>query len=166
MSETALDPAALAAALIRRPSVTPKDEGALDIVARALAKLGFDCHRLVFGEIHNLYARRGDGRPNLCFAGHTDVVPPGRAEAWSFEPFSATVREGVLCGRGAVDMKGAIAAFIAAADRFYGARRRYFVGSVSLLITGDEEGDAVNGTRKVLEWLERRGEAIDACLVG
>jgi succinyl-diaminopimelate desuccinylase len=167
MSETALDPAAaLAAALIRRPSVTPKDEGALDIVAAALEKLGFDCHRLVFGEIHNLYARRGDGRPNLCFAGHTDVVPPGAAEAWSFEPFSAAIRDGVLCGRGAVDMKGAIAAFIAAAERFYHAHRDDFAGSISLLITGDEEGDAVNGTRKVLQWLEERGEAIDACLVG
>jgi len=166
MSETALDPAALAAALIRRPSVTPKDEGALDIVAGALEKLGFDCHRLVFGEIHNLYARRGDGRPNLCFAGHTDVVPPGSAGAWSFEPFSAAIRDGVLCGRGAVDMKGAIAAFIAAAERFYAARGRDFTGSVSLLITGDEEGDGVNGTRKVLEWIEERGEVIDACVVG
>ncbi|MBV9201608.1 MAG: succinyl-diaminopimelate desuccinylase [Alphaproteobacteria bacterium] len=166
MSPTALDPAALAAALIRRPSVTPKDEGALDVVAGALEKLGFDCHRLVFGEIHNLYARRGDGRPNLCFAGHTDVVPPGEAEAWSFDPFSAAIRDGVLCGRGAVDMKGAIAAFIAAAERLYAARGRDFAGSVSLLITGDEEGDAVNGTRKVLEWLGQRGEVIDASLVG
>ena len=166
MSQTALDPATLAAALIRRPSVTPRDEGALDIVVGALAKLGFDCHRLVFGEIDNLYARRGDGRPNLCFAGHTDVVPPGGAAAWSFDPFSATLRDGVLCGRGAVDMKGAIAAFIAAAERFYGVRGHDFAGSISLLITGDEEGEAVNGTRKVLEWLEERGEVIDACVVG
>src|SRR5947209_6135361 len=166
MSETALDPAALAAALIRRPSVTPKDEGAIDLVASALEKLGFDCHRLVFGDIHNLYARRGDGRPNLCFAGHTDVVPTGAAEAWSFDPFSATIRDGALCGRGAVDMKGAIAAFIAAAARYLDGRGRDFAGSISLLITGDEEGDAVNGTRKVLDWLEERSEKIDACLVG
>jgi succinyl-diaminopimelate desuccinylase len=166
MSETALDPAALAAALIRRPSVTPKDEGAIDLVAAALEKLGFDCHRLVFGETHNLYARRGDGRPNLCFAGHTDVVPTGTAEAWSFDPFSGSLRDGVLCGRGAVDMKGAIAAFIAAAGRYLEERRQNLAGSISLLLTGDEEGDAVNGTRKVLGWLEERGETIDACLVG
>ncbi len=166
MSETALDPAALAAALIRRPSVTPKDEGALDLVAAALEKLGFDCHRLVFGDVHNLYARRGNGLPNLCFAGHTDVVPTGTAEAWSFDPFAASLRGGALCGRGAVDMKGAIAAFIAAAGRYLDERGQNFTGSISLLVTGDEEGDAVNGTRKVLGWLEKRGEKIDVCLVG
>jgi succinyl-diaminopimelate desuccinylase len=131
-----------------------------------LEKLGFDCHRLVFGDIHNLYARRGNGRPNLCFAGHTDVVPTGAAEAWSFDPFSASLHDGALCGRGAVDMKGAIAAFIAAAGRYLDECGRDFAGSISLLITGDEEGDAVNGTRKVLGWLEERGEKIDACLVG
>jgi succinyl-diaminopimelate desuccinylase len=166
MNETALDPAALAAALIRRPSVTPKDEGALGLVAAALEQLGFDCHPLVFGDIHNIYARRGTGRPNLCFAGHTDVVPSGDDEAWSFDPFSASMRDGALCGRGAVDMKGAIAAFIVAAGRYLDERGQDFAGSISLLITGDEEGDAVNGTRKVLDWLEKRGEKIDACLVG
>jgi succinyl-diaminopimelate desuccinylase len=171
MSGTAVEPAALAAALIRRPSVTPKDEGALDIVAASLEKLGFTCHRLVFGgdgdePIHNLYARRGDRSPNLCFAGHTDVVPTGAPEAWSFDPFAATLRDGALCGRGAVDMKGAIGAFIAAAQRFLDERGGEFGGSISLLITGDEEGAAINGTRKVLEWLEARGEVIDACLVG
>ena len=171
MSEAALDSAALAAALIRRPSVTPKDEGALDIVAAALERLGFICHRLVFGNeggdrVHNLYARCGSGRPNLCFAGHTDVVPTGATEAWSFDPFAATVRDGALCGRGAVDMKGAIAAFITAAQAFLGERERGFTGSISLLITGDEEGAAINGTRKVLDWLKSRDEAIDACLVG
>jgi succinyl-diaminopimelate desuccinylase len=171
MSEAALDSAALAAALIRRPSVTPKDEGALDIVAAALERLGFICHRLVFGNeggdrVHNLYARCGSGRPNLCFAGHTDVVPTGATEAWSFDPFAATVRDGALCGRGAVDMKGAIAAFITAAQAFLGERGRGFTGSISLLITGDEEGAAINGTRKVLDWLKSRDEAIDACLVG
>ena len=171
MNDTALDPAPLAAALIRRPSITPKDEGALEIVAEALEKLGFACHRLVFGEnggdrIHNLYARWGMGHPNLCFAGHTDVVPTGAAEAWSFDPFAATLRDGALCGRGAVDMKGAIAAFIAAAEAFLKARGGDFGGSISLLITGDEEGEAINGTRRVLEWLGERSESLDACLVG
>ncbi len=172
----AIDPVDLAAELIRRPSVTPKDEGALEIVASRLERLGFACHRLVFDDpgpdgaetapIANLYARFGTGRPNLCFAGHTDVVPPGPAEAWSFDPFAASLSEGALCGRGAVDMKGAIAAFIAAAERFLGARGDDFRGSISLLITGDEEGVAVNGTKKVLAWLRDRGEILDACVVG
>ena len=172
----AIDPVDLAAELIRRPSVTPKDEGALDIVTGRLERLGFTCHRLVFhdpgpnGEetapIANLYARLGTGRPNLCFAGHTDVVPPGPAEAWSFEPFAASRSEGALCGRGAVDMKGAIAAFIAAAERFLAGRGEALAGSISLLITGDEEGVAVNGTKKVLEWLRAQGEVLDACVVG
>jgi len=167
----AVDPVALAAELIRRPSVTPKDEGALSIVASRLEQLGFTCHPLTFTEeghepVANLYARWGTSRPNLCFAGHTDVVPTGAADAWSFDPFGATLRDGVLCGRGAVDMKGAIAAFIAAAERFITTRGPDFAGSISLLITGDEEGVAVNGTRKVLDWLKSRGEALDACLVG
>jgi succinyl-diaminopimelate desuccinylase len=171
MSATALDPAALAARLIRRPSVTPKDEGALDIVAATLEELGFVCHRLLFADdggepTHNLYARRGAAPPNLCFAGHTDVVPPGAREAWSFDPFAGAVRDGELCGRGAVDMKGAIAAFIAAAQRYLDRHEAGVAGSISLLITGDEEGPAVNGTRKVLEWLGERGEILDACLVG
>jgi succinyl-diaminopimelate desuccinylase len=181
MSELAVnaapvDPIELAAELIRRPSVTPKDEGALDIVASRLERLGFACHRLVFDDpgpdgekadpIGNLYARLGNGHPNLCFAGHTDVVPTGPAEGWSFEPFAAALRGGELCGRGAVDMKGAIAAFVAAAERFLAARGDEFTGSISLLITGDEEAAAINGTRKVLEWLRQRGEVLDACLVG
>jgi succinyl-diaminopimelate desuccinylase len=170
MSAT-LDPAALAAELIRRPSVTPKDEGAIDLLAGTLEQLGFTCHRLVFdgddGEpIHNLYARRGNCRPNLCFAGHTDVVPPGAREAWSCDPFAASLRDGELWGRGAVDMKGAIAAFVAAAQRWMDARGPAFSGSISLLITGDEEGPAINGTRKVLDWLAAHGETLDACLVG
>jgi succinyl-diaminopimelate desuccinylase len=173
---SAIDPGLLAAELIRRPSVTPKDEGALEIVARTLEGLGFTCHRLTFDEpgpngdqadpIANLYARRGSGSPNLCFAGHTDVVPVGNAEAWSFEPFGAAVQDEVLCGRGAVDMKGAIAAFIAATEGFIAKRGVNFTGSISFLITGDEEGVAINGTKKVLEWLVKRGETIDACLVG
>jgi len=170
MSEAAIDAAELAAALIRRPSVTPKDEGALDVVAAALEELGFTCHRLAFGEggerVQNLYARYGTGRPNFCFAGHTDVVPAGAPEAWSFAPFAAALRDGALCGRGAVDMKGAIAAFITAAQAFLEEGEQDFAGSISLLITGDEEGEAINGTRKVLEWLEEHGERLDACLVG
>ena len=171
MSAAALDPAELAAKLIRRPSVTPKDEGALDLVAATLEELGFACHRLVFADdggepIHNLYARRGTGRPNLCFAGHTDVVPVGAREAWSFDPFAATLRDGELCGRGAVDMKGAIAAFSVAAQRYLDRCGGEWTVSISLLITGDEEGAAVNGTKKVLEWLGKRGEILDACLVG
>ena len=170
MSEAAFDPAALAARLIRRPSITPKDEGALDIVAATLEGVGFACHRLVFADdgepIHNLYARHGTAPPNLCFAGHTDVVPPGTRESWSFDPFAGVVRDGELCGRGAVDMKGAIAAFIAAAQRFLDRREDGFTGSISLLLTGDEEGPAVNGTKKVLEWLGERGEILDACVVG
>jgi succinyl-diaminopimelate desuccinylase len=171
MSGAALDPAELAARLVRRPSITPKDEGALDIVAGTLEELGFTCHRLVFAEgggdpIHNLYARCGEGPPNLCFAGHTDVVPAGACEAWSFDPFAAIVRDGELCGRGAADMKGAIAAFIAATQRYLDRRKAGVCGSISLLITGDEEGPAVNGTRKVLEWLAKRDETLDACIVG
>src|SRR5215472_6516229 len=167
----AIDPGLLAAELIRRPSVTPRDEGALEVVARTLEGLGFTCHRLSFEEPGtdpnaNLYARKGTGGPNFCFAGHTDVVPVGAAEQWSFEPFSAVLKDGVLCGRGAVDMKGAIAAFIAAAEAFLDRRGPGFTGSLSLLITGDEEGVAINGTRKVLRWLKERGEVIDACVVG
>jgi succinyl-diaminopimelate desuccinylase len=167
----AIDPVAFAAELIRRPSVTPKDEGALGLLADRLERLGFACHPLTFEEdghdpVANLYARFGSGRPNLCFAGHTDVVPTGAVDAWSFDPFAAAVKDGALCGRGAVDMKGAIAAFAAAAERFLAARGPGFQGSISFLITGDEEGVAVNGTRKVLDWLRRRGEAIDACVVG
>jgi succinyl-diaminopimelate desuccinylase len=168
---SAIDPALLAAELIRRPSVTPRDEGALEIVAHALEGLGFECYRLMFEQdgaepVANLYARKGGGAPNLCFAGHTDVVPPGAADQWSFDPFAAVLKDGVLCGRGAVDMKGAIAAFIAAAGAFLDRRGPGFTGSISLLITGDEEGVAVNGTRKVLDWLARRGETLDACVVG
>jgi succinyl-diaminopimelate desuccinylase len=163
------EPVALAQALIRCPSVTPDDHGALELVGNALDQLGFTCHRLTFEEegtapIGNLYARVGDGTPNLCFAGHTDVVAPGDLAGWRVDPFAGEVLDGVLYGRGAVDMKGAIACFIAAAARFLEEHRP--AGSISCLITGDEEGPAINGTRKVLAWLKRRRETIDACLVG
>jgi succinyl-diaminopimelate desuccinylase len=154
-----IDALALAQALIRRPSVTPKDAGALDVLEAALKELGFATHRLPFGDIDNLYARLGDSAPHFCFAGHTDVVPVG--EGWKADPFAAEVKDGMLYGRGAADMKSAIAAFVAAV-----AKTGTPKGSISLLITGDEEGVAVNGTVKLLEWLKVRGEAIDHCVVG
>lgn len=165
------DPLPLARALIRCPSVTPEDHGALDLVQGALERLGFTCHRLTFSapesaDVNNLYARLGAGRPHFCFAGHTDVVPVGDRVSWTSDPFGAEVKEGVLFGRGAVDMKGAIACFIAALARFLPTRRDRLEGAISLLITGDEEGPAINGTRRVLEWLAEKGETIDACLVG
>ena len=159
-----IDPVELAQALIRRPSVTPRDEGAMDVVQQALEGLGFDCRRMRFGEIENLYARRGTGGPNLCFAGHTDVVPPGESDAWSSGPFDGEIRSGVLYGRGAADMKGGVAAFIAAASQALEAGEP--AGSLSLLITGDEEGVATDGTRRVVEALIAEGERIDACVVG
>ena len=154
-----MDALPLAQALIRRPSVTPADAGALDVLEAVLKELGFTTHRLPFGDIDNLYARVGTAAPHFCFAGHTDVVPVG--EGWQQDPFAAEVKDGMLYGRGAADMKSAIAAFVAAA-----ARHRTPKGSISLLITGDEEGAAINGTVKLLEWLKARGEKIDHCVVG
>jgi succinyl-diaminopimelate desuccinylase len=157
-----LDPIALAQTLIRCPSVTPADAGAMDALAGALEPLGFACRRMRFGAIENLYARRGRGGPNLCFAGHTDVVPVGDAAAWSGDPFEPRIEGAVLYGRGAADMKGAIAAFVAAAA----ADRPRADGSLSLLITGDEEGDADDGTARVVEQLAAEGERIDHCVLG
>ena len=154
-----IDPVALAQDLIRRPSVTPADAGALDVLQAALTGLGFVCTRLPFGDVDNLYARLGDAAPNFCFAGHTDVVPPG--EGWRHGPFDGVIEGGTLFGRGAADMKSAIAAFVAAA-----ARHGKPDGSISLLITGDEEGIGTNGTKKVLGWLTAQGEKIDHCVVG
>jgi succinyl-diaminopimelate desuccinylase len=159
-----IDAVQLTKALIRRPSVTPVDAGAMDVVQQALAELGFSCRRMRFGEIENLYARYGTGRPNLCFAGHTDVVPVGDAAAWSVDAFAAAEADGVLIGRGAVDMKSAIAAFAAAAERAIAAGQ--VTGALSLLITGDEEGAATHGTRMVVDALAAEGEAIDHCVVG
>ena len=169
-ASAALDPVAFAQGLIRCPSVTPADEGALDLLAARLAALGFTCHRLRFSEpgtpdVDNLYARIGARSPHFCFAGHTDVVPIGRAESWSVDPFGAEIHGDLLFGRGASDMKGAIAAFASAVERVMRARAD-LPGSISFLITGDEEGPAINGTVKVLRWLEARGERIDVCLVG
>jgi succinyl-diaminopimelate desuccinylase len=157
------DPVKLAQDLIRCPSVTPEDAGALAVLEAALKPLGFTCHRLAFGDVENLYARVGTASPNFCFAGHTDVVPPGDAKLWKSDPFAAEIRDGVLYGRGAADMKSAVAAFAAAAARHIANGLK---GSMSLLITGDEEGVAINGTKKVLEWMAQKGERADHCLVG
>ena len=164
-----LDPVTLARDLIRCPSVTPEEGGALDLLQSTLEGMGFNCRRLIFSEagtpdVDNLYARLGDSAPNFCFAGHTDVVPVGARDSWSVDPFAAEIKDGMLFGRGASDMKGAIAAFAAATKRFIedGAPS----GSISLLITGDEEGPSVNGTKKVLQWMVENGEAMAVCLVG
>nr|WP_210413917.1 succinyl-diaminopimelate desuccinylase [Luteithermobacter gelatinilyticus] len=168
---TIINPVEFTQALIRCPSVTPEDAGALDVLETALKGLGFVCHRLRFSDdgtpdVDNLYARLGQDGPNFCFAGHTDVVPVGARDAWSVEPFEAHIKDGWLMGRGAADMKGAIAAFVAATSRFLARRPQGFKGSISFLITGDEEGPAINGTVKMLKWLEERGEKLDYCLVG
>jgi len=162
-TETLADPLPLAQALLRCASVTPDDAGAQEVLSEVLKKLGFNVTRLKFGIVENLFARIGTGAPHICFAGHTDVVPPGSA-AWTAGPFDGELRDGVLYGRGACDMKGAIAAFVAAcAEHLAGGEAK---GSISLLITGDEEGPAVDGTVKVLEWMAANGEKPDFCLVG
>lgn len=172
MTLNALDPVALAQALIRCESVTPAEGGALTLLQNLLEPAGFECHRLVFSEpgtpdVDNLYARLGHGRPHLSFAGHTDVVPAGDEKAWSVPPFAGEIRDGILYGRGAVDMKGCVAAFTSAALRYVhrngGVLPR---GSLSFIITGDEEGPSINGTEKILKWLIDRDEEVDACLVG
>jgi succinyl-diaminopimelate desuccinylase len=165
------DPVALARDLIRCPSVTPAEGGALDYLERVLGGAGFTVHRLKFSEpgsadVENLYARIGTASPHLMFAGHTDVVPPGEDAAWTHPPFAGEIADGRLYGRGAVDMKGAIACFLAAALDHLAANGRKPKGSISFLITGDEEGDAVNGTVKLLEWAAARGERFDHCIVG
>lgn len=167
----AIDPVGLARDLIRCRSVTPEDGGALAVLEAALKPLGFACHRLAFAEpgtaeVQNLFAVIGEAGPHFCFAGHTDVVPPGDDAGWSVDPFAGSVKQGCLYGRGATDMKGAVAAMVAAAARHLKAQGGRPKGRISLLITGDEEGVAVNGTRKVLEWMAARGLAPDAAVVG
>lgn len=162
------DPLPLARDLIRCASVTPEDAGALAVLETALRTLGFTCHRVRFEEdgtdpVENLYARLGTDSPNFCYAGHTDVVPVG--QGWTKDPFAAEVSGDTLFGRGAADMKGAIACFVAATAQFLESHGTP-AGSISFLITGDEEGPAINGTKKVLDWLAERGETLDACLVG
>ncbi len=159
-----LDPVSLAQRLIQRPSITPVDAGALDVMQDALEQLGFSCRRYRFEDVDNLYARLGTAEPCFMFAGHTDVVPPGDEAAWSKPPFDAETEDGVLWGRGAADMKGALAAMVAATSRYLADNQ--LPGSIAYLITGDEEGKAINGTKKVLEALAVEGERFDHCLVG
>ena len=156
---------ALARDLIARPSVTPDDWGCQDLMAARLAALGFRIEPMPFGEVSNLWARRGDAGPVFCFAGHTDVVPTGPRDRWTSDPFVPTIRDGRLYGRGAADMKGSLAAMITAVEDFVAGHPDHG-GSIALLITSDEEGPSVNGTVKVVERLERRGEKIDFALVG
>lgn len=165
---TFFDPVALTQALIRFKSLTPNDAGCMDYIERLLAPLGFECHRVSFGEgserVENFYARLGIRAPHLCFLGHTDVVPVGDSSLWSHDPFAAEIERDHIIGRGACDMKGAVACFIAAIYRVI--RSGGIEGSVSLLLTSDEEGPAQNGVKRMIPWLRDRGEVIDFCLGG
>ena len=159
----------LTKSLISCPSVTPKNEGVLDLLQQELSEIGFSCNRYVFSDVNtpdvdNLFAKIGEGSPHICFGGHTDVVPVGDESAWSLDPFVATEKNGKLYGRGASDMKSAIAAFVSAVKEYLDNNE--LQGSISLLITNDEEGPAINGTKKVLEEIYKNGEKIDSCLVG
>ena len=169
MSASIIDPVELTQSLISCPSVTPTDAGVLQVLQDHLEKIGFRCTRMPFTEtgtesVDNLFASYGEGSPHLCFGGHTDVVPVGNSASWTNDPFDAVIKDGNLYGRGTADMKSAIAAFTAAANNFINAGD--FKGTLSLLITNDEEGPAINGTQKVLEALTKNGEKIDSCIVG
>ena len=170
MKITPTDPVALLQDLIRCKSVTPDEGGALNLLEDLLSGHGFDCHRLTFKaegtpDVDNLFARFGSAAPHFCFAGHTDVVPEGNAESWSHPPFAASIADGFIFGRGATDMKGSVAAFAAAAIDYLKTPAK-FKGSISILITGDEEGPAINGTVKVLQWMRKNDHVPDHCLVG
>lgn len=164
MSDIQHDTLQLAKALIACHSITPADDGALAVVATRLSAAGFQCERLDRGSVSNLWARYGDSGPLVCLAGHVDVVPPGPVEEWSSDPFTPTERDGTLYGRGAADMKGSVAAMVTAAERV--ARTAGPRGAIAILLTSDEEGDAVDGTAAVVSMLRERGEKIDACIVG
>ena len=155
----------LAKDLIRKPSITPKDAGAINLLAKNLRSIGFNCKIINFKNVKNLYAKLGRSSPNFCYAGHTDVVPPGNIKNWSTNPFKPIVKNNKLIGRGANDMKASIACFVAAVSRFKNQNKN-FKGSISLLITGDEEGLAVNGTKRVVKYLKRKKEKINFCIVG
>ena len=155
----------LACELVRRPSVTPEDEGCQELIAERLAAIGFTVEPMPFGEVTNLWARRGSEGPLLCLAGHTDVVPAGPLDLWDSDPFDPVIRDGMLHGRGAADMKGSVAAMVTAVESFVAAHPDH-PGSLAFLLTSDEEGPAVNGTAKVIERLQQRGEHIDYALVG
>jgi succinyl-diaminopimelate desuccinylase len=169
--ENAHDPVALTAALIRCPSVTPREGGALDLLERTLRGLGFSVERQTFTDadtpdVENLFASIGQGGPHLVFAGHTDVVPEGDAAAWTHPAFGGDLHDGQLYGRGAVDMKGAIASFVAAAADYIARHGGVRHGTLSLLITGDEEGPGINGTAKLLDWAKQQGKRFDHCILG
>ena len=171
MTKTAADPVAIARDLLRCPSVTPIEGGALVYLEKTLKAAGFTTHRMTFSEVgtpdvENFYARIGTGAPHLMFAGHTDVVPPGNEAAWTHPPFAGEIEDGVLYGRGAVDMKGGIAAAVAAALDYLAANGGKPKGSISFLITGDEESVAINGTPKLLDWAHKHGERSDHCILG
>ncbi len=151
--------------LIRRPSVTPDDAGCQELLIARLEAAGFTCESMPFSDVSNLWARRGSVSPVLCFAGHTDVVPPGAVDNWESDPFEAQIRDGNLYGRGAADMKGSLAAMIVAIEGFVAAHPDHR-GSIALLITSDEEGVARDGTLKVIETLGQRDEKIDWCVIG
>jgi succinyl-diaminopimelate desuccinylase len=171
MSPALADPATLARDLLRCPSVTPAEGGALGLIEGVLKGAGFEVHRITFAEpgtapVENLYARTGTAGPHFAFAGHTDVVPPGEQAKWTHPPFAGEIADGTLYGRGAVDMKGAVACALAATLDYLAAHGGRPKGSISFLITGDEEGIAVNGTVKLLQWAAERGEAFDHCILG
>ena len=166
-----INPINLTSELIKCESITPKSAGALDLLISFLEPLGFKCQRINFGEgsekVENLYARIGTSEPNICFAGHVDVVPAGNINNWSVNPFGGEIKEGKIWGRGAADMKSGIAAFIAAVSDFLEIKKTMQgVGSISFIITSDEEGKALNGTKKVVEWLSSNSEIINGCIVG
>ncbi len=165
MSSAASASLALTQELIRRPSVSPEDQGCLQVIGERLSALGFRIERMPFGPVENLWALHGDEAPLLCFAGHTDVVPTGPREEWHTDPFEPVVRDGVLYGRGAADMKSGLAAMITATERFI-AKHPKHAGTLGFLLTSDEEGPSVDGTRRVMEVLETRGEKITWCIVG
>ena len=155
----------LAKELIRKPSITPRDAGAINILAKNLRSIGFRCQLINFKNVRNLYAKLGTSSPNFCYAGHTDVVPPGILMIGALNPFKPAIINNKLIGRGANDMKSSIACFVAAVSKFK-AKNEKFGGSISLLITGDEEGVAINGTKKVVEYLKKKKEKINFCIVG
>ena len=155
----------LARELIAHRSQTPDDAGCQDLLGKRLARSGFRCESLVANGVSNLWARRGDAHPIVCFAGHTDVVPSGPLDAWESDPFDPSLRDGYLYGRGAADMKSSLAAFVVAIEQFVAARPRH-AGSIALLITSDEEGPAIDGTVRLVERLRSRGETLDYCVVG
>ena len=171
MNKINFDPVSLTKALVQCPSITPKDEGALDIVQNHLISLGFTCTRLPFSDknsydVDNLFSTIGSGGKHLAFAGHTDVVPPGDKNSWKYPPFSATIDNGKLYGRGSEDMKSNIACFMSASAEFISKYNKNFNGRLSFIITGDEEGEAINGTPKIMEWTKKNNIIFDQCIVG